>query len=140
MKRDEIVAEARTYVEAKTKWRHQGRTKIACDCIGLVIGIMEHFDVPYTDVTGYSRNPDGKFVEILKDHFVWREVQTPRHGCVVVLRDNFQPCHVGIIVEKWGKLYIIHSDALKRRVVEEEYDQFWKSKFRCVLDFPGIED
>lgn len=140
MTRDEIVDEARIYVDLKTKWRHQGRTKIACDCIGLILGVADKFGVPYEDQSGYSRNPDGRFVDILKATFQWRSDQRPQHGCIVVLRDDHQPCHVGVIVEKWGKLYMIHCDAMKRRAVEEEFDQYWKSKFRCVLDFPGVED
>ncbi len=140
MTRDEIIEEARKYVAAKTPWRHRGRTMTGVDCIGLVCCVGGAFDIPYEDIDGYSRNPDGRFVEHVKKFMVYREPQTIVKGCAVVLRDAHQPCHIGIISERYDRPYLIHSSLQKRQVVEEEWDSFWIQRFRCALDFPGVID
>ena len=140
MTRDEIIEEARRYVAAKTRWHHRGRTITGVDCIGLVCGVGDAFGVPYEDIDGYSRNPDGRFVDHVKKFMIYREPQTIIKGCAVVLRDNINPCHIGIISEKYGKPYLIHSSLQKHQVVEEEWDGYWSQRFRCALDFPGVTD
>ncbi|AXQ68667.1 cell wall-associated hydrolase [Caulobacter phage CcrPW] len=140
MLRSEIVFEARRYLERPTRWTHMGRTITGVDCIGLVCGVADQFQIQYDDISGYSRNPDGRFVDHVKKFMVLREPQTVVPGCAVIFRDNYQPCHIGIISEKYGRHYLIHSSLAKRCVVEEEYDQFWQKRFRCSLDFPGVED
>ncbi len=140
MLRDEIIAEARKYVAAKTRWRHMGRTIKGVDCIGMICGIGDTFNVPYVDIGNYSRNPDGRFVDHVKKYMIYREPQTVVKGCAVILRDQVNPCHIGIISEKYGRLYLIHSSLQKRQVVEEEWDKTWQDRFRCALDFPGVED
>lgn len=140
MKRHEIITEARTYVAAKAKWRHRGRTIRGVDCIGLVCGVADKFDIPYEDIDGYSHNPDGRFVDHVMKFMTYRMPQVVAPGCAVILRDAHQPCHIGIIGERYGKLSLIHSSLQKRMAVEEEYDGYWKSRFRCALDFPGVED
>lgn len=138
MKRQEIVTEARRYLGKP--WRHRGRSMTGVDCIGLICCVGSAFDVPYEDIDGYSRNPDGRFVDHIKQFMIYREPQTVIVGSAVVLRDNHQPCHIGIITEKYGALYLLHASLSKRQVVEEEWDGFWKANFRCALDFPGVVD
>lgn len=140
MTRDDIIAEARRYVAAKTPWRHMGRTIRGVDCIGLVCGVGDALGVSYDDIGGYSRNPDGRFVQHVMKYLTYREPQIVGHGSVVILRDAHQPCHIGFIAEKNGAPYLIHSSLQRRQVIEEEYNQSWKLRFRCALDFPGVED
>lgn len=140
MTRDEIVEEARKYVAAKTRWTHQGRTIRGVDCIGLICCLATTFGVEYVDREGYSRNPDGTFVEHILKYMVYRKPQTLVKGCAVVLRDHHNPCHIGIITEKHGRFYLLHSSIQKHRVVEEEWTPEWQSKFRCAVDFPGVTD
>lgn len=138
MLRREIYEYARTYTDVP--WRHQGRTATGVDCIGLVCVTGDHFGVPYEDISGYSRSPDGRFVDHVKKFMVYRSPQTAVPGCAVVLRDAHQPCHIGIIAEKYGALYLIHASLARRKVVEEEWNGFWIPRVRCYLDFPGVED
>jgi hypothetical protein len=138
MNRQEIYEYARTYLD--TPWRHRGRTSTGVDCIGLVCVVGDHFDVPYQDIDGYSRSPDGRFVDHVKKFMVYRDPQTAVPGCAVVLRDQHQPCHIGIITEKYGALYMIHASLARRKVVEEEWNKHWIPNVRCYLDFPGVED
>lgn len=138
MKREEIIAEARRYLGKP--WRHQGRSIMAVDCIGLICCVADAFDIPYEDVEGYSRNPDGRFVDHVMKFMTFREPQVVAPGCAVVLRDKHQPCHIGIITERNDHLYLLHASLAKRAVVEEEWNSTWTTKLRCVLDFPGVED
>lgn len=138
MKRTEITAIAREFLEVP--WRHQGRTRTAVDCIGLVCCVGDHFGIPYEDIDGYSRNPDGRFVAHLKKYLTFRVPQKVAEGSVVILRDAHHPCHVGIITVKHDQFYLLHASAQKRAVVEEEWNQVWSTRLRCVMDFPGVED
>jgi hypothetical protein len=45
-----------------------------------------------------------------------------------------------MITEKYDRPYLLHASLQKRKVVEEEWDDYWRSRFRCALDFPGVED
>lgn len=140
MDRDEIVAEGRRYLAAGTRWSHQGRTIKGVDCIGLVCVVGTAFGIEYEDRQGYSRNPDGTFVDHILRYMVYRNPQTIEKGCVVVLRDHINPCHVGIITERYGRFYLLHSSVGKKRVVEEEWTEQWRSRVRCYLDYPGVID
>jgi hypothetical protein len=138
MTREEIYEAARTFLDIP--WRHRGRSRMGVDCIGLVCQLGDHFGIPYEDIDGYSRNPDGRFVDHVRKFMIYREPQVVAPGCAVILRDQHQPCHIGVISQKWGALYMVHASLAKRRVIEEEWDGFWSSRFRCALDFPGVED
>lgn len=140
MTRDEVIAEARTYVASATPWRNRGRTRQGVDCVGLLCVVADRFEQPYTDLEAYSRLPNGDhLVEHLKNQLVL--VRPPlKRGMVVVLRDNHLPCHVGILGERHGRLTLIHSTLERRRVVEEAWHGFWETQFRCALDYPGVED
>jgi hypothetical protein len=140
MTRDEIITEGRRYLERPTPWRHMGRTITGVDCIGMICGIADAFGIPYEDIDGYSRNPDGRFVAHVMKFMIYRTPQTVAPGCAVIFRDAHQPCHIGLITQKYDRLYLLHASLAKRCVVEEEYDSYWTGKFRCALDFPGVED
>lgn len=141
MKRAEIVEEARRYVALKTKWRHMGRNERACDCAGLLVLVCRAFDVPHKDAPGnYRRTPEGwKFVDHLKAQF---DAAPPewKPGRIVVLHQDGQPCHTGILGERHGRLTLIHSTAERGCVYEEIWSREWQSRFICALDFPGVED
>lgn len=141
MTRDQIIAEARRYLEPKTAWTHRGRTATGLDCAGLLTVVCDAFDHPYEDNLDYGRTPDGsKFVEHLKAQFDL--AQGPlKPGMVVVLRDGPLPCHCGILAEDaHGRITLIHSSVSRRGVVEEPYDDHWRKTFRVALNFKGIED
>ncbi|UTC29068.1 endopeptidase [Brevundimonas phage vB_BpoS-Marchewka] len=138
MLRQDIINEARRLLGVP--WRHRGRTSTGVDCIGLVCVVGAAFDVPYEDIEGYSRNPDGRFVDHVKRFMIYRDPQVIAPGAAVILRDQHQPCHIGIITEKYDRPYLLHASLSKRSVIEEEWDGYWSTRLRCVLDFPGVED
>jgi hypothetical protein len=102
--------------------------------------VGDKFEVPYENIEGnYRRTPDGTlFVDHFKKQMV--PVRPPlKLGMAVLLRDETQPVHVGIIGEKYGKLTLIHSCARHGYVFEEPWKN-WEMRFRMALDFPGVED
>jgi hypothetical protein len=46
---------------------------------------------PYEDIDGYSRNPDGRFVDHVMKFMTYRNPQTLAKGCAVILRDPTSP-------------------------------------------------
>lgn len=140
MKRSEINAEAQRLMALGIRWAHEGRTTIGADCIGFVILHMIHFDIPYVDMKKYSRAADGvvflgqirKFLDL---------GQLPlKVGQIAVMRDSNNPCHCGIITERYGQLRLTHSSLASRRVIETVInDDFWK-EFLMVFEFPGVEE
>lgn len=138
MTRDEIVIEARSYLGQP--WRHRGRKRSGLDCAGLLVLVSNTVGHEVEDVETYSRLPDKeRFVDHLKAQFQPAEMPL-KPGMIVVLRDGILPCHTGILGWKHERLTLIHASATKRMVVEETWDQFWSSKFRCALDIPGVTD
>lgn len=140
MKRSEVQAEAWRLKDAGVKWRHRQRDAHATDCIGFIQLIADHFGVPYVDVEGYSRMPHGEdFVDHIKK-FTIPAAPPLKPGMIVILRDEHLPCHVGVLVERYGQLRIVHCSLQARKVVEEIWDRSFTSKFRLAVDFPGIEE
>jgi len=56
MKRIEIVNEVRTWLD--TPFQHQGRLKgVACDCIGLIVGVNKKFNITdYDNLKKWNNN------------------------------------------------------------------------------------
>lgn len=123
------------------KWQHMGRNRMGIDCVGLYVMIARNFDIPcHGDEVNYRRTPegDGRLVKVLTEQMII--VQPPlKLGMGVVLRDNTQPCHVGIIGERYGELSLIHASVIKGKVYEEPWSG-WAHLYRMALDFPGVED
>lgn len=138
MKRHEIEDYARSWKDVE--WQHMGRNRAGVDCVGLLIVTATHFGIPhYGDEVNYRRTPeDGKLVKLLTSQMIIRRPPL-KIGMAVVIRDPIQPCHVGIIGERYGELSLIHASVLKRKVYEEPWTG-WKHLYRMALDFPGVED
>jgi len=138
--RDKIVAEARSWIGAE--WLHQGRSIYGIDCVGLILVVGKKIgaiDQNY-DNTNYQRQAQGADLltpfRCLLDQ---KSICDILPGDIVVLRDNFFPCHAGIIASKRNKLTMIHSDALRKKVIEEFIDQGgWRSRIVADFTYRGI--
>jgi cell wall-associated NlpC family hydrolase len=133
--RDMIVAEARTMLGCR--YRHQGRNPaIALDCVGFVMAVANALGIPYQDVSGYSRRPDGTLIPAL-------EAQTlpvdgaPLAGHIAVFHWNGEPMHLGIMT---APDRVIHAFAVNRCVCEHRLDAKWMRQLRMFRRFPGVED
>jgi len=138
MTRSELVDQARKYVGIP--WLHQGRSVAGVDCIGVLLGVSDAFDVYYEDMQGYARTPEGHVFlrQLLKFFPISRSA--PQAGSIGVFRQGSFPCHVGIFGEDNKKhLTLINASIKHRKVVEERFvPESWNLVY--TLNFPGVTD
>jgi len=122
--RARLVEIARSYIGVK--WRHQGRTRVGIDCLGLVLvpafelGLCE-----YPDNYNYPRQSTSR--ELIEISRQWAQeirlgpggLEDLPDGDVIVLRDKVFPQHVGMMTTLNGHRSLLHSSLAHRRVVEE---------------------
>lgn len=136
MKREEIVAIARTYLG--TPFKHQGRIKgRGVDCIGLVIGIAKEIGIVDQDFefTGYRRHPHGTpLLDLLSGYLVEKDPgSSPQPGDILVIRYRV-PQHVAIVSRREGEtLWMLHT---QERVVEHRVDTRWSDRIVSIFEFP----
>lgn len=140
LSRKNVQIEALSWVG--TRWKHQGRNHNGVDCVGLIIMVAHALEYPYQDEKGYSRRPAGfDFLGAFRkqmDEIPNNEVQP---GDVVVFKDTHYPCHCGIVVELYNSLYMVHSHAIHRRVIIDNFQdsKVWSSKWCNTFKFWGAE-
>lgn len=131
--REQIVAQARTYLDVK--YRHQGRSRdTAVDCVGLVMCVAADLGIPYRDVGGYSRRPDGT---LMPEIYAQTEpVAGPgQAGDLAIFHWAGEPMHVAIMTSADS---IIHAFALNRMVCEHRLDAQWRRRIACFRAVPGV--
>ncbi len=119
---DDVVQYARTWLGVP--WVHQGRSRQGVDCAGVLIKTTEHFYLPGEDMHGYGRAPGPEFRRRIKQFTLPVNPMVPIHGAIGIFHDTVMPCHTGVfaVCSETGRVTVIHSDAGKRRCVEEGYD------------------
>jgi cell wall-associated NlpC family hydrolase len=118
-------------------WRHQGRSRLGVDCVGLVTLVAKDLKLfEYDDIT-YSRYPDGKtFLQNFRNSPLKQiSVIDATTGDVVIFKDNIYPCHCGILAEDG---HLIHAYAARRRVVREYMNTDLSDKIVAAFRFPDI--
>lgn len=136
--RDKIVAEARTWIGVP--WKHQGRTRIGIDCVGLLVVVLHKLKLTDYDFQAYGRRSQGR--EFLY-HFERRAERKPLNseqpGDILLFRDKQFPCHAAIVASMNNTLTIIHAHALRRAVVEDRLNQGdWISRRVACFEVRGI--
>lgn len=136
--REDIVAEARTWLG--TPWKHQGRTRLGVDCAGLIIVIAKALDLSDYDTTGYGRSPvPREFMREFEATMNRKPVGDTLPGDVLLFRDRQHTCHSALVADKGGSLTIIHAYASRRRVVEDRLDQGdWLARRSACFEFRGL--
>jgi len=141
--REQIVAEARTWLGVP--WRHQGRDRVAIDCAGLLELVGKATGaINYTGPKDYRRESDGtKFLR----HFAragCREKSTAlaKDGDILVflVQDGALPRHCGIRSTRNGIPSFIHSYGAPnwRKVVEDSLAGIWATHLVAVWEYPNI--
>jgi NlpC/P60 family putative phage cell wall peptidase len=132
--RSEFVAEARTWLG--TPYQHQGRLKgVACDCIGLVIGTARALGLTNYDIDGYDKRPDGSLRPVMETQLEFIPLAEAQAGDVVLFAWATQPLHVAILTDE---THLIHAYLPSRRVVENIFDEKWRSLIVAAYHVPGI--
>lgn len=121
--RDEIIAEARSWLGVK--WRHQGRTRHGLDCAGIVVVVGRALGLHDYDQLDYGRVPDGEsFERHLRVALQKIAVADAGPGDVLTFRERVYQCHCGIVAaDRFGPT-VIHAYVLRRAVVEEPLAHF----------------
>ena len=139
--RDDIVMEARSWLDVK--WRHQGRTRNGIDCAGLVILIGKKFGLTDYDTHNYKPRTNGfEFVHHFRDNMDEKKLTEAVSGDVILFRDKAFPCHTGILSDKFGSPHIIHAYAPLLRVVEMPFQAPYTNGMKPIFCFQyrGIEN
>ena len=115
MERQEIIDEARKWIG--TRWRHQGRNEHGIDCVGLLIVVVEKFNLRVFYENNYRRSVDfTALIEPFYTHCRRKSISKKQPGDIILMRDAILPCHAAIVSDKTN---IIHASAIRRKVIEE---------------------
>jgi hypothetical protein len=127
--RNAYIAAARSLRDARTRFRHQGRSSMGVDCAGLLVYGMTAAGRVLKDADGYGRLPYKERLEgLLRENFGEPlDDATPlEEGDVVLLKMVGDPSHVGIVTRHpSGQYAILHSYAQQKMVVEHRMDDEW---------------
>lgn len=135
MRREDLVNAAIAMVG--TPFHAQGRARgIGLDCIGLVVCAAHQCGFVPDDRAAYPMRPDGTLKPALDTQLI-RVAGRPQAGDVLLMAfDGAEPHHVALYV---GNGEIVHAYVQARKVVKQQYTDFWKSKVVAVYQFPEIE-
>lgn len=105
--------------------------------VGRNLGLVDET----ADVFDYGRRTHGpEFINHLKKHLIQSRVVDLTVGSVLSFRVPRFSCHIGIVTEKNGALYIVHGSLLHRKVWEEPYANEWPGLVTHCFEFPGVEN
>jgi cell wall-associated NlpC family hydrolase len=142
MKREDIVKEARKYVERKARWQKMGRTAEHMDCYGLVILVRAAFGLKSEDWQRYSTYPSElDFISPAQRMFTQVSFPPYKDGQLLIFQQQGRPIHVGITAtDQYGRPSVIHCAANRKVCFEEAIEGPLQHAVRGVFDFPGVED
>lgn len=149
--RAEVVAEARSWID--TPWVHQQHQKgLACDCGGLVRGVMVQLSLASPDFRewpealtylGYPSQPDGILLRQACEKFLMPVARRDmKPGDVVLMITDYHPQHMGILGEyRHGGLSLIHASSTARppRVIETRLMFGRNQRFVAAFSLPGVD-
>jgi cell wall-associated NlpC family hydrolase len=142
MTADEIIAYARRW--CRTPYRPTGRGPKGIDCLGLLVMVGRHFEIPHVDEPNYSMWPRADHL-ILRRCAEYLEVMPiqdgPAPGLVGVFGASAKlPGHAGIFAWKHDALSLIHARLAPPRVTEDGWEQMSRQEIRLIglFRFPGM--
>ena len=140
--RSEIIREARTHLHVP--WSHQGRVPgVALDCVGLVVLVLDHFNLFPDDgwkYVQYPRRPTAEFLSYFRRYGKAKSPASALDGDVLVFNEGNHPCHCGFRTTYLGQPGIIHAHAGMRKVVEQELasSRGTLGRPQFCFAFPGV--
>lgn len=127
------------YVQARTKFLHQGRSIHGADCAGLVILVAQELGIQVVEPKAYSREPGGG---ILRTWLIANGCEAhdrePEVDDLVLLqlRGQAEEGHVAIVAPHPKGLGLVHSYYSARRVVYQRLDEYRRKEIRGVFSWP----
>jgi cell wall-associated NlpC family hydrolase len=132
----DVIEAARTWIGAP--YRHQGRSKLGLDCIGLVIVVAHELDlIPagFVPPFNYTRRPRDGALELAFNTYCV-PLETPEAGAVVLMRweRRAPPSHCGILTPE----NLIHAYGGNEKVVEHGFRGKWPARVHSFWRFAGV--
>lgn len=143
MTRDELIAEARTWLG--TPWVHQACAKGAgVDCLHYIAGVVRAFGRPEAerffanpDWQSYGRHPDPVMMFAGCDELMNRiALEEALPGDVLVFRCGRWPMHFGMLSRP---NYMLHAWLGAGRVIEQRIDEKWAARIVRAYRIRGVE-
>lgn len=133
----EFVVEVRTW--EGVKFRHQGRSRLGVDCIGLAVVTLKakgYLPEDFADNASYGRVPNtSEFIDTVEKFCA--KIDAPENGCLIVFKfpQSKFPSHAAVM----DGPYMIHAYERDGRVVRTTYGQPWVRMTYGFYRLPGIE-
>jgi len=127
------------YVQARTKFLHQGRSIHGLDCAGLIFLVAREMGIQVKDPGVYSREPANDMLRVWLNMNGCEELdQGPDVDLIVLmqLRGQAEAGHIGIIAPHPEGLGLVHSYFSARRVVYQHLDATRRDEIRGVFQWP----
>ena len=141
LKRRDIVAAARSWIDVP--YKHQGRSRKGLDCVGLLVAVAETLGHPVTAPTAYSDTPKGWQLVKPCDEQLWKPARQntllPGDLAVFTGWHPAEPQHFAFIGDHATGATIIHSFSKFKRVMEQPWNRVWQTRFVCLYNLPGTE-
>ena len=141
-----IVAQARTWLG--TRFHHQGRLKAnaehkgGVDCLGLIVEVSRELGIidknggllASHDMTDYSWLPSGDALKSkLSELLSVVSTKDIKDGDIGLFTLDNNPQHVAIFASSNEGYTLIHAYAPSRKVVEVNFDDFWRMHLHAVF-------
>lgn len=147
--RADVISKAREYVG--TPFQHLARVNgRGIDCVGLLLCVADDLGIKDTsgapllrgDYPDYSHQPVGTFVQDeCRRRLTSKSISDLKPGDVVTLRVPTDPCHVAIISERGGHLYMVHAySAGEQKCVEHVLSPQWRRRIVGVFSLPQVTE
>jgi cell wall-associated NlpC family hydrolase len=115
---DRLIAAARTYLGVP--WRHQGRSRLGIDCVGLLVCAARDCGIEVEDLAAYERVPDGRsLMRLLRRHCAPVSLADAAPGDIALM--GRPATHVGILTDGFSTLGLIHVPT-NGRCIEVQFD------------------
>ena len=143
MKRSEIVAVARSYIDVP--WIHQGRSKeFGVDCIGVLICAARELGIQCEDFTEYrygTKNWPLLYKMLRETGLTLVQRADMDLGQVIFFEGYNGNVHAGFVADGGAPFSAIHGYEVVQppRVVENVLDPRWM-KIRSLWELPGVSD
>lgn len=127
-----VINRSREWIDVP--FRHQGRSRVGCDCVGLFSCVAEDIGRPIPIPDNYTRLPDQKpLIDTMEKYFdrVPKDQKQPGDFVLMRFADNKQRVpnrHVALLTP----LGIIHAARLYRKVTEHTLDDEWEDRIEYV--------
>lgn len=126
---EHMIQVAREMVAIKTPWKHGHRSLLGCDCLNLLVYLIEEQTETRITLTPYSMTPNGrhmyKTLSTLLDEIPLSE---SRIGDVHQIRVKKNPQHLAIQSSNGENFQIIHADRGAGGVVETVTSPEWRER------------